>query len=311
MKLNQFRYLTAIAEYGSIAKAARAFFISQPSVSQAMKELEDELGFPILVRDRQGTTFTLMGQQVLEIAQTIIRELNKLDKLAGGIGEELWGNLAIGGTSYFSDSLLLNAVVTLRQRHPNLTIRLEENDSRAILGQLRDGTINLGVIIHCNLDEIVFKSKMQEYGLTATPLFEDEMVFVASKDHPLAQLGKATMNAILKYPVIQYKSAINSMTLDMFRQYRSDLDLLYIDDFNSLWRLPLIGPYLFLSPSLALRTHDQGNLSPVRIDDLDYHCTVSWVHNGQPLSEAELAVVATFQELSARLTACCETGQTT
>ena len=99
MKLNQFRYLAAIAEHGSIAKAARSLFISQPSVSQAIKELEDELGFPVLIRERQGTTFTVRGIQVLEIAQNILRELNRLDKLAGSSGGELWGNLAIGGTS--------------------------------------------------------------------------------------------------------------------------------------------------------------------------------------------------------------------
>lgn len=68
MKLNQFRYLVAISEHGSIAKAARALYTSQPAISQSMKELEEELGFPVLVRDRIGTTFTLQGEQVLEIA---------------------------------------------------------------------------------------------------------------------------------------------------------------------------------------------------------------------------------------------------
>ena len=302
MKLNQLRYLVAVSEHGSIAKAARAF-ISQPSVSQAVKELEDELGFPVLIRERRGTTFTPRGLQVLDIAQTVMRELNKLDNLAGGSKEALWGNLAIGGTSYFSDSLLLNTIVTLRDRHPNLIVRLEENDSQSILRLLRDGTLNLGVILHCNLDEILFKSKMQEFELHATPLFEDEMVFVANTDHPLAKSGSASMRTILNYPIVQYKSAINDQTLQLFRQYRTDLDLLFIDDFNSLWRLPLIGPYLMISPSLALRTHDRSRLCPVHIRDLDYHCTVSWVHNGQPLSNAEEAVVSAFQEAGAHLLA--------
>ena len=87
MKLNQLRYLVAVSEHGSIAKAARALFISQPSVSQAVKELEDELGFPVLIRERRGTTFTPRGLQVLDIAQTVMRELNKLDNLAGGSKE--------------------------------------------------------------------------------------------------------------------------------------------------------------------------------------------------------------------------------
>lgn len=301
MKLNQFRYLVAIAEHGSIAKAARALYTSQPSISQSMKELEEELGFSILVRDRIGTTFTPQGQRVLEVAQNIMRELNKLDKLTVKSGEELWGNLAISGTPYFSNSLLLETIVALRKSQPKLTIRLEETSSQSVLDLLHDGVINLGVILQCNLDEIFFKIKMQDYGLRATPLFEDEMVFVAHKDHPLAKQGTASMNEILSYPVIQYKSDINEMTLQVFRQYRKDLDLLYIDDFNSLWRLPLIGPYLFLSPSLALSARNTRDLCSVRISDLDYHGTVSWVHSAEPLSEAEHAVVAMLQEVSALL----------
>ena len=301
MKLNQFRYLVSIAEHGSIAKAARTLFISQPSVSQAIKEMEEELGFPILIRDRHGVTFSPKGAQVLEIAQAIVRELGKLDHLKNEEQNALWGRISIGGTSYFSDSLLLRVIVDMRQDYPALSIRLDENDSQSILSLLRDGTINLGVILHCNLDELMFKGKMQEYGLHATPLFEDEMVFVANADHPLAKIGSASMNAILKYPIIQYKSAINDQTLQLFRQYRTDLDLLFIDDFNSLWRLPLIGPYLMISPSLALHTRDPEKLRPVHISDLDYHCTVSWVHSSQPLSDAEAAVVAAFEELSARL----------
>lgn len=298
MKLNQFRYLVAISEHGSIAKTARALYTSQPAISQSMKELEEELGFPVLVRDRIGTTFTLQGEQVLEIAQNILRELNKLDKLTGTESGNLWGNLTIGGTPYFSDSLLLNMIIDFRQKHPDLTIRLEEGSSQAVLNMLRDGVINLGLILYCNLDAVFFKSKLKEYSLWFHPLFEDEMVFVASREHPLAQQGAATMKEILSYPVIQYKSDINDLTLQMFRQYRSDLDLLYIDDFNSLWRLPVIGPYLFISPLHAIQTHDHGLLSPIHIKDMDYHCTIGWVHNEQPLLDAEEAVVASLQTLS-------------
>lgn len=76
---------------------------------------------------------------------------------------------------------------------------------------------------------------------------------MASGDHPLAPLGKAAVNAVLKCPAIRYQSAVNNMSLDMFRRYRSDLDLRYIGDFNGLRRLPPIGPCLFRAPSLALR----------------------------------------------------------
>ena len=301
MKLNQFRYLVSIAEHGSIAKAARTLFISQPSVSQAIKEMEEELGFPILIRDRHGVTFSPKGAQVLEIAQAIVRELGKLDHLKNEEQNALWGRISIGGTSYFSDSLLLRVIVDMRQDYPALSIRLDENDSQSILSLLRDGTINLGVILHCNIDEIMFRSKMQEYGLHATPIVEDEMVFVVRRDHPLAQRGQASMEEILHYPVIQYKTAINELTLRLFRQYRSELDILYIDDFSSLWRLAQLGDYAFLSPSLALKHRQQPELTAVHISDFDYHCTISYVHNDTPMTAAEEEIARRLVLLGATL----------
>lgn len=127
------------------------------------------------------------------------------------------------------------------------------------------------------------------------------MVFVAGADHPLAQQGSATMEEILQYPLVQYKADVNEGTLQLFRQYRRDPELLYIDDFNSLWRLPQIGPYLFLSPALALGSQDRERLRPVHIRDLDYHGTISWVHSQAPLSPAEQAVVSALEAASARL----------
>lgn len=301
MKLNQLRYLVTIAEQGSIAKASRALFISQPSVSQAVKELEEELGFDILVRTRQGVTFSPKGTQVLEIARRIVRELGKLEHLKVEEREALWGRLAVGGTSYFSDLLLLRTIVDMHEEYPYLSIRLVENDSQSILSLLRDGTLNLGVILYCNIDEVFFRGKMEEYDLHATPLLEDEMIFVVGEHHPLAGREKAGMAEILGYPVIQYKAAINEQTHRLFLQYRTDLDILYIDDFSSLWRLPQIGNYAFLSPSLALKHRNVPGLKPVRIADLDYHCTICYVHNDTPMTLAEQEVVAHLTQVGRTL----------
>ena len=179
MKLNQFRYLVAISQFGSISGAARALYTSQPAVSMAVKELEDEFGFPILLRTRQGVTFSPGGKQILELSKVIVTELDKLEQLKVHRSDgALSGTLSIGGTSYFSDSLLLNVILEMHSAYPALTVRLEEDNSQSILDSLRSGNINLGVIIHCNIDEFIFQSKMNDFGLHAVPLFEDEMCFV-------------------------------------------------------------------------------------------------------------------------------------
>ena len=303
MKLNQFRYLVAISQFGSISGAARALYTSQPAVSMAVKELEDEFGFPILLRTRQGVTFSPGGKQILELSKVIVTELDKLEQLKVHRSDgALSGTLSIGGTSYFSDSLLLNVILEMHSAYPALTIRLEEDNSQSILDKLRSGSINLGVIIHCNIDEFIFQSKMNDFGLHAVPLFEDEMCFVVGEKHPLYGQEQAPLAEILRYPVVQYKAASNEQTLKLFHQYRTDLDLLYIDDFKSLWRLPELSSYAILSPTLAVPQHNSP-LKVLRIADFRYTCTVSYVHNSSELTEAESEIVYRLKRAVGKLTA--------
>lgn len=82
MRLNQFQYLLSLAEHGSFSKAAQELFVAQPSISQAIKEMEEELGILILRRSNKGISFTPQGKVVLEKAQNIMDEIDSLKLLA-------------------------------------------------------------------------------------------------------------------------------------------------------------------------------------------------------------------------------------
>ena len=81
MRLNQFQYLLSLAEHGSFSKAAQELFVAQPSISQAIKEMEEELGILILRRSNKGISFTPQGKVVLEKAQNIMDEIDSLKLL--------------------------------------------------------------------------------------------------------------------------------------------------------------------------------------------------------------------------------------
>ena len=82
MRLNQFEFLIALEEYGSFSKAAQVLFISQPSLSAAIKELETELGVTLLERSRKGVTFTEKGEQVLQEARKIEESVGRIKRIA-------------------------------------------------------------------------------------------------------------------------------------------------------------------------------------------------------------------------------------
>ena len=75
MNLNQFEYLLAIHQYGSITKAAQHLFVSAPAISNAIKSLEDEMGYPILIRQQNGVSFTKEGEETILALQIIQEQL--------------------------------------------------------------------------------------------------------------------------------------------------------------------------------------------------------------------------------------------
>ena len=100
MNLNQFKYLLAIYQWGSITKAAQELFVAAPSVSSAMKELEEELGYSLMVRHRNGVTFTEQGEAAVRIIREIESQIAQLKKLDCLDGASLTGQVTLGGTPH-------------------------------------------------------------------------------------------------------------------------------------------------------------------------------------------------------------------
>ena len=100
MRLNQFRFLDALKKYGTISRAAEQMYISQPSLSAAIKELEEELGFEVVTRTRKGVVFTALGEQVLEHSKRILQEVEEIQNLSGKADRMYQGSLSIGCVHY-------------------------------------------------------------------------------------------------------------------------------------------------------------------------------------------------------------------
>lgn len=196
MRLNQFSYLVAISECGSIIDASRKLFVSQPSVSAAVRELEEELGFEILIRSRRGVEFTPMGEKVLESARTIIKEQERIQSLSQK--KAICGNISVGGSSFFFDSVILNTIIKLRERYPDLIITARENDTANLFPMVQNGRLSIGVVLCCHVDKKAYEERIKRYGLNSVEILEDEMVFLTRNNHPLALKGEAPLKEILQ-----------------------------------------------------------------------------------------------------------------
>lgn len=298
MNLNQFQYLLAIYKCGSITKAAQELFVSVPSISSAIRNLEDELGCILLIRHRQGVTFTEQGEEAVRLLREVDERLVQLSQLAYYQDTTLTGHIKLGGTPHLNHALVLPMLVRLHERYPELKITPIDGDSQSILRMIAQGSLDLGVILFCNIDEATFLREIHRNHLHFEELTQDEMGFVVRQGHPLATSNTVSLQDILQYPYYTYHHALNDPTMDLFLSYNPELEVVQLDDRDLLRHMLLYSNASTLMPFISSEgtmEHYPG-LTVLHIADFSYHCRIGWLHRNEPLSRIEKAVIATLEE---------------
>jgi LysR family transcriptional regulator, cys regulon transcriptional activator len=197
MKLQQLRYLAAVAQNGmNITAAAEKLHTSQPAVSKQLKLLEDELGFNIFVRSgRTLTKITPPGQQVIDRAIRVLREVQNIKGISAELKGENHGILSIGTTHTQARYVLPQVVQQFRTQYPDVQLQLHQGTSEQIAEMVRldrvDFTIATGA-------EDLFP------GLVRLPCYQWNRQIVVPKGHPLASVKKPTLKQLAAYPIITY-----------------------------------------------------------------------------------------------------------
>ncbi len=197
MKLHQLRYLAAVAQNGlNITAAAQKLHTSQPGVSKQIKLLEDELGFQIFARDgRNLTHVTPAGEQVIERALRILREVQSIRGLSEEWRDETSGSLSLGTTHTQARYVLPAVLKAFRDRYPQIRLHLHQGTSEQIAEM-------------AELDRIDFAINTGSQELFADmvllPCYQWHRRVVVPKGHPLAEAGKLTLRGLAEHPIITY-----------------------------------------------------------------------------------------------------------
>ncbi|HEY6644241.1 HTH-type transcriptional regulator CysB [Povalibacter sp.] len=197
MKLQQLRYLAAIAENDlNITAAAERLHTSQPGVSKQLKQLEDELGFPIFLRQgRNLTRVTPAGKRVIERAQRILKEVQSIKRLADEQKGDDRGSLSLGTTHTQARYVLPPVIRKFRERYPDVELHLHQGTSEQIADMAArdriDFAINTG-------------SRELFDNMVLLPCYSWHRRIVVPYGHPLANESKITIETLGKYPIVTY-----------------------------------------------------------------------------------------------------------
>lgn len=143
MKLHQLRALRTIAESGSLQEAARLLEVTQPSLSKAVKELEEELGVPLLVRSNRGVTVTAYGERLVSMARLVTEEVRRAREEIDTLKGEMAGRVAIGVSPVTPNRAFAHCFKRYRALYPNVQLQIFELRSVQLFEGLKEGRLDL------------------------------------------------------------------------------------------------------------------------------------------------------------------------
>lgn len=177
MTLTEMRYVVAVAEERHFGRAAERCFVSQPSLSAAVRKLEEELGVMIFERGRPEILVTPVGQRVVAQARRVLAEAERLRVVAAEGSDPLSGPLRLGVIHTVAPYLLPALVADLRRTAPRMPLDLEENVT-AVLDQMLRGGL---------LDAAIVALPFEAAGIELRPLYEETFMVVVPSGHPWAR----------------------------------------------------------------------------------------------------------------------------
>lgn len=204
MTLQQFRYLVEISNHNSISKAASALYVTQPSISKAVFELEAELGITILNRTNKGVVFTKDGTELLFYAKTL---LEQLDSVVYHFNKQKAMDLtkfSISSQHYgFAVEAVANLMDYFADRKYELAIR--EGKTTDVIDDVYTSRSILGILSLTDLNKNFFERYFISKSLTFTPVALLKQHVFLRNEHPLAHLKCVTMEQLWEYPYLTYQ----------------------------------------------------------------------------------------------------------
>lgn len=186
MNLQELRYLVAIAEQRHFGRAAQACNVSQPTLSSQIKKLEDELGVKLLERTNKRVALTSVGSQILEHARRALAEAAQMEAVARAARDPLVGPLKLGVIPTLAPYLMPLILKPLKQAYPGLTIELWEDQTRALVENLRNH----------KLDAALLATETDAPEITEIALFNEPLLAALPRNHRLAGMKKIDEDAI-------------------------------------------------------------------------------------------------------------------
>lgn len=192
MELRQLRYFSEAAELLNFTEAARRLFVTQSTLSQQIKQLEEELGIPLFNRIGKHVSLTEAGESFLPYARQTLQNAEYGKQKLRDLQQIHYGTLRIGVT-YSLSPLLTNTILIFTRLYPGIQLDIRYFSSSELVERLRNHEFDF---------ILSFLPQQKEELFEAIPLFDSSLVMVVHRNHPLAQTTKVNWSQLQQQPFI-------------------------------------------------------------------------------------------------------------
>ena len=197
MRIEQFKYFLEVAKAGSMRTAADNLYITQPALGAAITSLEKELGYPLFERSHKGVRLTDFGEQTLEVAVDVLKQLERLNSIKYQYDHAevspLSGQLTITAIITISLELMQRVIPIFSSAYPAVELVIIERNSKPALEDVCQGRSDLGFLS--------LEMTTVEEGFAVAPLWTEKLYALVSQSSRLAQKTSISLGQLSRYPL--------------------------------------------------------------------------------------------------------------
>ncbi|MFP6851215.1 MAG: LysR family transcriptional regulator [Pseudomonas sp.] len=273
------RLFVAIAEAKNLTRGAERVHLAASSASHRMRVLEESIGTPLLVREPRGVSLTRAGEALLRHARQVFAQLEQMHADLTPYAKGMRGHVSVWANTHATHTFLPDSLSAFLQRHPQVSISLEEHSSPQVLMAVARGEVEVGVVA----------GTIEGADVELMPYRADRLVLIAPVAHPLAARVSSPFAQVLDYPFVMLHSgsAIHTFTMNTAAALGRHLEVrIQVRSFEAVCRMVSAGVGIGLVPSSALAD------VPLAVIELD-----------EPWAQRDLQVCVRKRELLSRFAA--------
>jgi len=197
MELRHLRYFVAVAEEENVSRAAAKLHVSQPGVSRQIRDLEDEMGFPLFERSAKSVKLTDAGKTFLLEARVVLERAEEAVKKARAVATGGREELHVGYSPTPTARILPPTLRAFQAAMPNVRVKLHDLSNQENMAALREGKLQLAFLVRPRKTASLHKLKFEE-------LTQDAVRLVVAPNHPLARRTSVTLAEAAREPFVVY-----------------------------------------------------------------------------------------------------------